>query len=573
LKHAHEENQTEKPRRTVCSAKRSVVFKLAALGLVVVSALAGTGLARWLREPAEPVPTPSDHPKALEGNQLDPVLFRNWPAPDLALLLSASQHGYMLPCGCSEPQLGGLERRYNFLQMLKAKGWPVAALDLGDVPQKEAPVKHLQNLQGLIKYRYSMQALKKMEYLAVGIGEFDLSLSLTEYLAAYALQENDPKVTRVLSANLHERDKTGLGVVYDWTETTPAGSNIKVGVTSIMGTNLAKMVKDPDAKFTIPDVPIRAVLKEMAARQVELRVLLYHGHATSGLTGEPGEAVALAKAFPQFQLILCLDADEPSINPIMVAHENTRAQTMIVSLGHKGKSVGVVGVKKPANPGEPLELRYQLAEMTETYKTRPEKVKGHPILDLMEDYTRELKEGNGGQPYLLRYAQSKHPLQVDPPGETPTFVGSQACKKCHEGAYDIWTNTPHSHAYEKLVVKAKQPSLRQYDPECIVCHTVGFGYQSGFVTEEKTPKLTGVGCESCHGPGSEHARHPNNTAWYKLMNPWKAPENEKAEEKKARILRIDKFCQGCHDIDNDVHWAHGGFERKWPKIAHPTIPE
>jgi hypothetical protein len=61
--------------------------------------------------------------------------------------------------------------------------------------------------------------------------------------------------------------------------------------------------------------------------------------------------------------------------------------------------------------------------------------------------------------------------------------------------------------------------------------------------------------------------------WQKLLNPWKEPAKESAEEKTARILRIDRMCQGCHDSDNDVHWNDRGFERKWPKIVHPTPPK
>ena len=54
------------------------------------------------------------------------------------------------------------------------------------------------------------------------------------------------------------------------------------------------------------------------------------------------------------------------------------------------------------------------------------------------------------------------------------------------------------------------------------------------------------------------------------MNPWKAPAKETEEAKKARVLRINKMCQGCHDEDNDVTWVNKGFERKWPLIDHPT---
>jgi hypothetical protein len=128
----------------------------------------------------------------------------------------------------------------------------------------------------------------------------------------------------------------------------------------------------------------------------------------------------------------------------------------------------------------------------------------------------------------------------------------------------IWEGTRHSQAY-KTLVDAKQPSNRQYDPECIVCHTVGFGYLSGFKSEKDTAKLENVGCESCHGPGSRHANDANNPVFQAMMNPWKATPNETEEH---RLQRIDDSCQRCHDSENDVHWTNGGFKRNWPQIAH-----
>jgi hypothetical protein len=152
------------------------------------------------------------------------------------------------------------------------------------------------------------------------------------------------------------------------------------------------------------------------------------------------------------------------------------------------------------------------------------------------------------------------------PGVAPTFVGTEKCKKCHESAYDIWKDSKHAHAYETLE-KAKGPSLRQHDAECIACHVVGFGYETGYTNAERTPHLKDVGCESCHGPGSEHVKNSRDEKWYPLLNPWKPKENETAAEKDLRQLRIDKFCQSCHDLDNDVKYS---FKKRWPDVDHPT---
>ena len=109
--------------------------------------------------------TKGKEPVAIASTTPIPKSLLKWEKPDLTLILTAQQHGYLLPCGCSRPQVGGLERRYNFIQALKTNGWNFTAFDLGDLSQKQGPVS-LPNEQGLIKYRYAMNAQKKIFFWA-----------------------------------------------------------------------------------------------------------------------------------------------------------------------------------------------------------------------------------------------------------------------------------------------------------------------------------------------------------------------------------------------------------------------
>jgi hypothetical protein len=473
-------------------------------------------------------------------------LFGGWNKPDVVLLLSGQQHGYLQPCGCTSPQRGGLLRRYNLLQALKERGWPVVPLDLGEVAQSSGP-RELPNVQGLIKYRYSMDLLHLMGYLGVGIGESDGNLPLKVALDNYALNNPEPAV---LCANLKDRAINFPEEVCDSAVRTVPGTGVKLAVVAVVGPTVGTaMGKDPQVQFDSVRLVLDAQLHKLEVDRADLRVLLYQG--------TPAEARACAKFFPRFDVICCLsEDDEGPAQP-----EQVGSTCLVRGVGHKGKNIGVLGVFRT---GGSFTFRYQHVPLGEDWQTPEAQLAQHPVAKRMEDYTRELKEKG----YLQKYGQGNHELQVAVPGVQPKYVGSQRCKSCHSEAYEVWQNSKHAHAYQTLV-NAKHPSLRQYDGECIVCHVTGFAYKTGFMEEQNTPNLKDVGCEACHGPGSAHRNNPNDPQWQRLMNPWKAKPNETAAEKSIRELAINKACQRCHDQENDMHWD---LDVKWPKIVHHTPP-
>jgi hypothetical protein len=277
-----------------------------------------------------------------------------------------------------------------------------------------------------------------------------------------------------------------------------------------------------------------------------------------------------------------------------------------VEIGHKGKYVGVVGIFR--NTNQELELKYEMVLMDPIYQ--PKEGEKNAIVDVLQEYANEVMRDN----LLVKASafRSPHPIQIDAEVQQKFggsyFVGSKACKDCHEREYDIWEKSRHSHAFATLVNKAKNPSLRQFDPECVVCHTVGFKYPEGYnelpraairdlVADSAPPaefkkklaahneNLEHVGCESCHGPGSAHIDKTKNKRLHELMNPYRPSEEEKrlvglidaapndAAKKKARedakilfdrrMERIDQFCGKCHDLENDVNWTKVPFLTKW----------
>ncbi len=550
-------NAAQSPR-----APFRVAFPLFAAALVLFSAGAAMALARWLK--------PSDERPAEKPVKFPARAFEDWKTkPDLVLAFTGQQMGYLLPCGCSRPQVGGLERRHNLFEMMRAAGWPVIPVDLGDVPQTHG-IAGLPNQQAVIKYRYSMMSMLKMGYAGVGLGEAEASLGLGPLLDSIINDKTPP----LLSGNLMDAEKNFAEAPKPWWYADVKSADLRVGVLSLVGPQVAARIKtatngSPLARFSETNATIAALWKQMDKGGVALPILLYQGPETRDPKKAATEATACAQAHPQFPIVAHLtDFDEPSLRPTLVKTKSGSI-SLVIGAGRKGKFVVVVGVWKTGKVDRPFDLKYERVEMTEDFITPEGKEKDHPITALMEAYTKELKEKN----YLERYGQVRHRIQtmpevkdLDKPGKA-TYAGSAACKSCHKKEYAIWEASGHSHAY-KTLLEAERPANRQYDPECIVCHTVGYGVESGFVTAAKTPRLKDVGCESCHGPSSLHVANKNDAEWQRRINPWKYMPAEKRED------AIDQMCQKCHDMDNDVHWIDkgdgkgGGFKRKWPLIEH-----
>jgi hypothetical protein len=111
-------------------------------------------------------------------------------------------------------------------------------------------------------------------------------------------------------------------------------------------------------------------------------------------------------------------------------------------------------------------------------------VEDERIRSVLNDYDTEVAE-------LLK--ASEKPL----PGTT--YLGVSKCAECHQPFVESWGTTRHAGAFASLEHVGKAS-----DPECIVCHAVGFGEKGGFFSMETTPELANVQCEECHGLDREH---------------------------------------------------------------------
>jgi len=190
---------------------------------------------------------------------------------------------------------------------------------------------------------------------------------------------------------------------------------------------------------------------------------------------DPNVVTAIAKKTPVDCLVCPAESDEP-----MVVGDPNKSP-LIISVGRYGKYVARLQIK-PDGPKNGLKLSFSAIAVTENLPQQ------NALIDLYKSYQHFVKDAN-----LL----GKQPRWSLPDGLK--YTGSESCRLCHSYEYKKWSAQKHAHAYAAL-----QKVGSQFDPECVRCHVVGMQYETGFVSEQKTPHLENVGCENCHGPGSEH---------------------------------------------------------------------
>lgn len=154
-------------------------------------------------------------------------------------------------------------------------------------------------------------------------------------------------------------------------------------------------------------------------------------------------------------------------------------KTLIVSAYPKGQKLGILSLK--------LGKRGNIIGSSHRWQDLKQDVAEDPVV------RAALKEYDLKVAALLKEEELK-------PVEGGQYLGSESCVECHQPFVESWKETRHSTAFATLERAGKSK-----DPECVKCHSVGFGEEGGFLSLNSTPGLASVQCESCHGPGREHA--------------------------------------------------------------------
>lgn len=145
------------------------------------------------------------------------------------------------------------------------------------------------------------------------------------------------------------------------------------------------------------------------------------------------------------------------------------------------------------------------------------------------------------------------------------YVGNKKCKKCHMKEYKSWKETKKAKTFELLkpgqASEAKQKANldpgKDYtkDESCLKCHATGFGMTGGYAVPDpsdeeavkKSKVLAVVGCESCHGPGSN---------FIKVHEEIKKSKRTYTDEEMyaAGLKKIEEAtCKRCHNEESPTY--------------------
>lgn len=406
----------------------------------------------------------------------------------MLIVYSGNALGELKPCGCDkEEDQGGIERRMSYLKQVKEPN--TLRVDLGDNFKGSTR-------QGKLKAQTLMKALARMNYDAITLGDKDL-LYGNGFLKDI---QNIPWV----AANLHLE-----GLTLPPSRTRVLANGLKVFITAVADPDLFYASSDSNIKLTDPRTALQqqidAVRKSVSP---DLVVVLTHMPRAKGLSflGVAGVDVVINGH---------IETDNDVIDMTPVEREGK----IFVQPGPLGQKMGELRVRIHPDGGKTFQQK--MVRLGSKAPMDPE------MTQLYDAYNAEVEEL-----FMATLAAKRRQKQ------NRVYATDQTCLTCHAKEHDIWSKTGHGRAYAAL-----QEVNKAFDPECLACHTTGFGQPGGFISEIDTPELKNVQCEMCHGARLEHTQNPQGGF---------------AEEANAA-------CGQCHV---KKHSPKFNFGRYWPRIRH-----
>lgn len=421
-----------------------------------------------------PKPAPNLADRPLTPARVKPFAMGR---PDLVLLVTGGTNGMMETCNCSGPMPGGLARRSGLACSYRAAFENVFLLDSGDMFWIEpTDIRNGYVLQGYAQIGYDAVALGDQEWASDDLGQF-LARGDAPYLAS-----------SVDLSGLAPR----LGVR---PVVTRQFGQVKLAVLAYVS---------PEAfRFVVSKAAERITLRDAVDLSKRVATLQRAGHVVVVVVHGEAEQVEQIAATGGADLVI-------RGHTTRCAETLTRVGTTPVAKIGGHPYVGVLAMKV-GRGGRIDAIEYRVEVVSE-----------HWPLD-----TRLMQTYQAYAHVAMRKALDVHRT------EGLKYVPSATCGACHKKQYASWSVSAHARAYKTL-----QRAGRTADPNCVMCHTSGFGTKNGFYTLDKTPKLAGVNCQDCHR--------------------FDITDDHKNESfKHTRPRANDEVCTTCHTPITDPNGRYG----------------
>jgi 2',3'-cyclic-nucleotide 2'-phosphodiesterase (5'-nucleotidase family) len=374
----------------------------------------------------------------------------------ITIAYSSNVLGYYEPCGCLETgeQLGGLHKKAPYISQYRKDHGDVVIVDSGDLLNEDEEIP--ENVRNSAKLKADLIA---RIYNAIGIdaispGERDLALGL-DFLKELEKKYSFP----FISANLV--NKNGQPIFKRYIIKRVNGKN--VGVFGIIGdtSEMANKVGEITNGAAIIKDPLQAaesIVKELAGKVDYLVALTHQGTNRDWV---------IARRIQGIDLVVGGHDKQSTKEP------NVAEKTLIVQAGEKAQYLGMLQVSMDGSKT----AHNTLMPFGDNMASDPK------IKQMINDYNDKVADMYSGP--------SKPAATI--------ALRLEACASCHADQVKAWKITDHAKASDTLVKKSKQ-----FDPDCLACHTTRFEQPAGFSMKLQQPELANVQCETCHGFAKEH---------------------------------------------------------------------
>jgi len=420
------------------------------------------------------------------------------------LVYTVNGFGETEPVGCPHKVLhdGGIPRRMACIREIEAAEGPLLLLDGGaslfpDIDK--APDNDRLNL--LLKAEFICEAYNRLGYHALAVGTSELLLGLDE-LHHVSESAKFP----FLSANLRSGNEAPFKPY-----TVVEVGGVRIGVIGLLIDTIGQVyLKNsvPQGKVESSIEAARKAVRELEGK-TDFIVALSHINQNTNRR--------LAKEVKGIDIVIDPSIEYNNHHPRVKdpEWEELVGSTLILRADGKGASIGVANIEfREARAGMGSRLRlYELetkekeGTATEADRAEIQQLRGKNLftlrrLPLSPHYLDDLE----GAALLNAYKNGEEVEEVShyaKPGGRDRYLKAAACKDCHEAQYENWTRTKHFKAFDGIIASGGQRR-----PECITCHSTGYG--QAFLDPAETKEYSGVQCEACHGTQPNHVKDPKN---------------------------------------------------------------